>query len=108
MDLNRYSIPIHAKGENVGYKRNVFQALTMITQFGINMLVPIFLCGFLGMFLDRKFGTQWIFILLFFIGAAAGARNVYVFAKKISQAPSDVRNRDKAEPALPEETDEED
>ena len=34
------------------YNRNVYQALTMITQFGINMLVPIFLCSFAGMDAD--------------------------------------------------------
>ena len=28
------------------YNRNVYQALMMISQFGINMLVPIFLCTF--------------------------------------------------------------
>lgn len=65
------------------YKRTVYQALAMISQFGINMLVPIFLCSFLGNFLDQKFGTSFLVVLFFFIGALAGFRNVYRMAKRI-------------------------
>lgn len=69
------------------YKNSVYRSLAMITQFGINMLVPIFLCTFLGIFLDRKLGTSFIVIILFFLGAAAGFRNVYRFAKEIYDKP---------------------
>lgn len=61
----------------------------MITQFGISMLVPIFLCSFLGIFLDRKFDTQFWMVLLFFVGAAAGGRNVYRLAKRIYEEKSE-------------------
>lgn len=47
------------------------------------MLVPIFLCSFAGLFLDRKLGTAFWFVLLFFVGALAGFRNIYILAKKI-------------------------
>ena len=67
----------------VKYGKSVYHALTMISQFGINMLVPIFLCSFLGIYLDRKFGTSFWMVVLFFIGAMAGFRNVYIFAKRI-------------------------
>lgn len=76
-------------GVCVKWGRNVYQALAMITQFGINMLVPIFLCTFLGMWLDKVFMTSWLTILLFFIGALAGFRNVYMFAKRIYSIESD-------------------
>lgn len=77
----------------------------MITQFGIDMIVPIALCSLLGYYLDKKLGTSWIFVLMFFIGAVAGAGNVYRFAKKVfAGKSSDVRNRDLAsEVALPDE-----
>lgn len=65
------------------YKTSVYQSLTLISQFGINMLVPIFLCSFAGIYLDRKLGTSFIMVLFFFVGALAGFRNVYLFAKKI-------------------------
>ena len=65
------------------YDKSVFRALTLITQFSINMLVPIFLCSFLGMYIDKKAGTSFWAVLLFFIGALAGFRNIFVFAKQI-------------------------
>lgn len=80
------------------YRRNVHSALVMVTQFGLNMLVPIFICSFLGIWLDKKLGTNWIMVALFFVGALAGGRNVFVFAKRIYTMEGDARNRDKAEP----------
>lgn len=65
------------------YNKNVYRSLVMITQFGLNMLVPIFACTFLGMLIDKKLGTSFFSILLFFIGALAGFRNVFLFARKI-------------------------
>ncbi|MCR5511388.1 MAG: AtpZ/AtpI family protein [Lachnospiraceae bacterium] len=72
------------------------KALITITQFGIDMLVPIFLCSMAGRWLDGKFGTSWIFILMFFVGAAAGAGNVYRLARKLMNESDTVRNRDLA------------
>lgn len=63
----------------------------MISQFGINMLVPIFLCSFIGIVIDKKFGTDIWVVILFFIGAAAGFGNVMKFAKKIYEVPADTR-----------------
>jgi F0F1-type ATP synthase assembly protein I len=77
----------------VKYNKNVYQALTMITQFGINMLVPIFICSFLGILLDKKFDTSWITVALFFIGALAGFTNVFRFAKRIYSQPAVTRKR---------------
>ena len=74
---------------------NVIQSLTTLTQFTIYMLVPIFLCSFVGIFIDKKFGTSYWMVILFFVGALAGFRNVYKLAKKISSMKGDVRNRDK-------------
>ena len=77
------------------YHRNVYRCLALITQFGISMLVPIFLCSFLGIYLDRKLGTQFCMIVLFFIGAAAGFRNIYRLAKSIYKEKSERDNYDK-------------
>ena len=65
------------------YKKSVYQSLALITQFSIHMLVPIFLCTFLGIWLDRKLDTGFCVILLFFLGALAGFRNIYIMAKQI-------------------------
>lgn len=71
------------------YHKTVYQALAMITQFGITMLVPIFLCSFLGWYLDKKLQTSWLFVALFFIGALAGFRNVFILSKKIFETKDD-------------------
>lgn len=79
------------KNEN----RTVFKAFTLIAQFSINMIVPIALCCVGGYFLDKKFNTSFWFILLFFVGALAGGRNVYIFAKDIMNAESSDRRHGK-------------
>lgn len=62
--------------------RYVWDALIMVFQFGINMLVPIFICTFLGVWLGKKFDISWIVIPLFFVGAIAGGNNIYKMSKK--------------------------
>lgn len=62
---------------------SVAQALVMVMQFGINMLVPICLMSALGIWLDRKFDTSFWMIILFFVGALAGGQNVYRMAKQV-------------------------
>ncbi len=75
------------------YGKSVYQSLTMITQFGINMVVPIALCSFAGYYLDRWLGTSYLVVILFFVGAAAGFRNVYIFAKRIFTQPPESKKR---------------
>ncbi len=48
------------------------------------MLVPIGGLSVGGYFLDRHFGTSWIIIVCFFIGAIAGGQSVYRLAMKIA------------------------
>lgn len=75
------------------YNRNVYHALTMISQFGINMLVPIFLCSFAGMAIDKKCGTSYWMVFFFFVGALAGFTNVFRFARRIYDTPTQTRRR---------------
>lgn len=65
------------------YDKSVYKALTFFSQFTINMLVPIFLCSVAGYLLDKKLGTSFFFVILFFVGAMAGFRNIYILAKRI-------------------------
>lgn len=64
------------------YDRSVYRALTLITQFGINMIVPIGMMTALGIWLDKKFQTGWITVALFFVGTVAGGQNIYRMAKR--------------------------
>lgn len=65
------------------YDRTVFRSITLITQFGINMLVPICLMSAVGVWMDEHFGTNFWMILLFCMGAVAGGQNVYRMARTI-------------------------
>lgn len=81
------------KRDNRKYGKSVYQSLTMITQFGINMIVPIAFCSFAGYYLDRWLGTSYIVIVLFFVGAMAGFRNIYIFSRRIFQQPPESKKR---------------
>ena len=68
----------------VGKKdKNIFKSLVMISQFGINMLVPICLCVAAGIWLDKKCNTSFWVIVLFFMGAIAGFQNIFKMAKTL-------------------------
>ena len=71
-------------------KNHVLQSLVMVTQFGINMLVPILLCTLLGVYIGEKFSIPIITIPLFAVGALAGFRNVFRLAKKIYEDKGDA------------------
>ena len=53
-------------------KKEVMNALIMVFQFGINMIVPIFLCTLAGVWIGKKTGADWVTVPLFFLGAFAG------------------------------------
>lgn len=63
--------------------RKVFQAITYVLQFGINMIVPICMCTLFGVWLGRKYDILWISIPLFIMGALAGFTNILKLVKKI-------------------------
>lgn len=70
------------------YNKEVYRSLTLILQFGINMLVPIFICALIGYYLDKLFGTSFCFVTAFFIGALAGFTNVFKMARSIYSKPA--------------------
>lgn len=61
--------------------KRVIKAITMITQIGISMMVPIFLCIFIGYELDRKFHTNAWFLIWLVLGIITSFRNVYYLTK---------------------------
>lgn len=63
--------------------KEVIQSFSMVMQFGINMLVPIFACTLFGAWLGEKVNISWLAIPFFVIGALAGMRNVFLFARRI-------------------------
>lgn len=71
----------------------VFQSLTLILQFGLNMIVPILLCTLFGVWIGRKYDMLWITVPLFIVGALSGFTSVYRMAKKIWEQDSDRGKR---------------
>lgn len=63
--------------------RGVYRILAAFSQFTVQLLVPIFMCSFVGYWIDQKCNTSWVFILFFFVGALAGMRNLFVLASKL-------------------------
>lgn len=63
--------------------RKTFQTLALVTQLGLTMVVSIGMTSALGIWLDRRFGTSWITIIMFVLGAVAGVQSVWRMIKKI-------------------------
>ncbi len=59
----------------------VVKAWLLVTQLGISMMVPIFLCVIVGVWLDKKVQTGWFLPIFLFLGIAAAFRNVYYLLK---------------------------
>ncbi len=56
--------------------------LAYASSVGIAMVLAIFGCLFLGVWMDGKLGTKPVFtLILLLIGVAAGFRNLYYLAK---------------------------
>jgi len=63
-------------------KNSAFQ-VAYASSVGIAMVLAIFGCLLLGVYLDRKFDSGNVFtFLLLLIGIVAGFRNIYVMIKK--------------------------
>lgn len=77
------------------YNKSVYRSLALVMQLGFDMLVPICLMTALGIFLDRKLGTSFFVILLFFAGALAGAQNIYRLARKIMETDENHEKKER-------------
>lgn len=74
-------------------ERKVYQSLAMVTQFGLNMIVPVCAMSAAGIWLDQRLGTSWITILFFVVGAVAGGQNVYRCAMRMCDGEKSDRER---------------
>ena len=68
--------------------RQVMDALVLVFQFGINMIVPILMCTLFGVWIGDKTGAAWVTVPLFFVGALAGGTNIYKMSKKLIESDS--------------------
>ena len=66
--------------------KKVLQSFTMISQIGISMMVPIFLCGAIGYWLNNWLHQELLFLLLLFVGIGAAFRNLYLLTRSFYAA----------------------
>ena len=62
--------------------KEIVEALSMLTQFSVNMLVPIGAMVALGAWLGDKYDMDWVVIPLFFVGALAGYNSIFRMVQK--------------------------
>lgn len=77
-------------------RNEIVRALAMVTQIGINMLAPVVLCAFIGVWLDEKYGWSVTAVLLI-LGIMAGARNSWILLKQMQPPVSKRRQNDETE-----------
>lgn len=67
------------------YKKSVFRSLSLVTQLGLSVITPIFLCIFAGSYIDSHFGLKTMVPLLV-VGTLAGGRCAYVLVQRMIAA----------------------
>ena len=84
------------------YKRSVFRSLAMVTQLGLSVVTPVFLCVFAGYQLDTRLGTKSMVPLLL-LGVLAGGRSAWLLAKRtlLAEQQEDEADRLKRQPGQP-------
>ena len=75
-------------------KRKTFQTLALITQLGLIMISSVGIASWIGVWLDRKLGTSFITVVMFFLGAIAGFQAVSRMVRKIFRDEDGKDDRD--------------
>lgn len=67
------------------------RVLSLVSQLGISMAVPILLCVLLGAYLDNKTGREPLFTIIFILlGVGAAFRNLfYIVGKEAKKGEKD-------------------
>ena len=69
------------KDGNFFFSNTTATGIFLITQVGLTMMVPIFMCVFVGVILDRCLCTRWIALVSLVLGVGAGFRNTYLLVR---------------------------
>lgn len=64
-------------------KRGILVAFALVSQLGFSMVIPIFLCFFVGKFLDDIINVSPLFLIIFIlVGVGAAFRNLFYLVSK--------------------------
>ncbi len=66
----------------MSHEKTEYRNIVLISQVALSVMVPLFVCVALGVWLDGKFDT-WFTIPLMILGMLAGGRNAYVLVMSI-------------------------
>ncbi len=78
-------------------KNTIGKSLTMLLQVGITMMVPIFLCVALAVWLDSVFDTILFMPVFLVLGIGAAFRNVWYLVKSYTKNDRSVESEANAE-----------
>ena len=70
------------KDTTMSHEKTEYRNIVLISQVALSVMVPLFVCVALGVWLDGKFDT-WFTIPLMVLGMLAGGRNAYVLVMSI-------------------------
>lgn len=77
---------------NMNRKESGYRNIVFLSQLSINVMVPTFLCLFIGIWIDGKFNTFFTIPFLV-LGILAGGRNAYMVAMKTVKDEERVRKK---------------
>ncbi len=63
--------------------KDIRKSLMMVSQISISLLVPIFLCLFLGVYLNELCSTIYFVPVFLLLGIGAAIRNIYYLTKSL-------------------------
>lgn len=87
------------KNVNLRRKKSGLENLVLITQLGINVMTPVFLCLIAGDWLDRKFGTG-LTIPFLILGILSGGLSAYKMAKSTIDKEKETVEKEKEQKIL--------
>ena len=74
--------------------KGISKGIVMLSQIGVTMLTPIFLCVFIGYQLDKRFSTSYWFIIFLVLGFLTAFRNVFYMTKQFYAKDKEREDRE--------------
>lgn len=74
-------------------KNNVLRNIALITQLGLNIIVPSLVCLFLGMWIDDYFSVSCWAVILLILGVLGGGKSAYITAVNALKADEEKKEK---------------
>lgn len=67
------------------HKGEVFQAIALLSQIALSMMVSMAMSIYIGYWLDRLCGTNFIIIIMTIVGIGASIRSLFILTKRFTK-----------------------